>query len=98
VLAQPGAGLQLAKGAAITIGPIDPQQVNPMYYKQTDETAKFEQVGIGSKTACSCRCRCHQLCFQQLLAASILLMQPQLASRTAQHNSRQICDKQQYAM
>ncbi|WIA07935.1 hypothetical protein OEZ85_007413 [Tetradesmus obliquus] len=40
---KPGVGLQLAKGAAITIGPIDPQQVNPMYYKQTDETAKFEQ-------------------------------------------------------
>jgi hypothetical protein len=45
VLLQPGVGLQLGKGAAITIGPIDPQQVNPMYYKQTDETAKFEQVG-----------------------------------------------------
>jgi hypothetical protein len=45
VLVQPGVGLQLGKGAAITIGPIDPQQVNPMYYKQTDETAKFEQVG-----------------------------------------------------
>lgn len=41
---QPGLPLQMVKGAAITLGPVDAQQANPLHYKQTDETAKFEQV------------------------------------------------------
>jgi hypothetical protein len=37
----------LPKGAAITLtANIDMQQANPMHYKATDETAKFEQVGL----------------------------------------------------
>jgi hypothetical protein len=36
----------LPKGAAITLGSgaLDAAQANPMHYKQTDETSKFEQV------------------------------------------------------
>lgn len=36
----------LPKGAAITLTTnLDLQQANPVHYKSTDETAKFEQVG-----------------------------------------------------
>jgi anti-sigma-K factor RskA len=35
----------MPKGAAITLSAtVDLQQSNPMHYKSTDETAKFEQV------------------------------------------------------
>jgi hypothetical protein len=36
----------LPKGASITLGGggLDMSQANPLYYKQTDETAKYEQV------------------------------------------------------
>jgi len=39
----------LPKGAAITLGTggLD-LQANPMHYKATDETAKFEQVGTAA--------------------------------------------------
>lgn len=40
----------MPKGAAITLSAtVDPQQSNPMHYKATDETAKFEQVRTDSK-------------------------------------------------
>eukprot|EP00879_Flechtneria_rotunda_P007473 GHRR01007839.1.p1 GENE.GHRR01007839.1~~GHRR01007839.1.p1 ORF type:complete len:246 (+),score=91.72 GHRR01007839.1:198-935(+) len=40
-----GGVLQMPKGGSITLGTgaLDLQQANPLYYKQTDETAKFEQ-------------------------------------------------------
>jgi hypothetical protein len=39
----------MPKGAAIILtANIDMQQANPMHYKATDETAKFEQVGVES--------------------------------------------------
>ncbi|KAF8054757.1 SYP71 [Scenedesmus sp. PABB004] len=40
---KPGVALQMAKGASITLGPLDPQQNSPLHFKQTEETAKFEQ-------------------------------------------------------
>lgn len=48
VILQSGLGLSTPpKGTVITIGSaMDSQQVNPLYYKQTDETSKFEQVTI----------------------------------------------------
>jgi len=36
------------KGTSITLGTgaIDHQQANPLHYKQTEETQKFEQVSV----------------------------------------------------
>lgn len=52
LLLQSGLGLPTPpKGTIITLASaMDSQQVNPLYYKQTDETAKFEQVGFGHKS------------------------------------------------